>query len=97
MICHRCGSDFHCKMTTGTRTCWCETFPVISNIPKQYNDCLCNECLEHFKNAVSLRDPSSGLVEGEDFYYDKKLFVFTEQYHLNKGACCGNGCVNCPY
>jgi hypothetical protein len=25
------------------------------------------------------------------------LIVFTEQYHLEKGYCCGNGCRHCPY
>ncbi|HTC00710.1 MAG TPA: DUF5522 domain-containing protein [Ferruginibacter sp.] len=41
---------------------------------------------------------NSQLIEGEDFYYNEDgLFVFTEKYHLNKGACCGNGCKHCPY
>ena len=40
----------------------------------------------------------NGLIEGIHFYYNKEgLFVFTEQYHLEKGYCCGNGCLHCPY
>jgi hypothetical protein len=23
--------------------------------------------------------------------------VFTAQYLLDRGRCCGNGCLNCPY
>jgi hypothetical protein len=23
--------------------------------------------------------------------------VLTEKYHLEKGFCCGNGCLHCPY
>ena len=23
--------------------------------------------------------------------------VLTEKYHLQKGFCCGNGCLHCPY
>lgn len=23
--------------------------------------------------------------------------VFTEEYLLDRGYCCGNGCMNCPY
>jgi hypothetical protein len=23
--------------------------------------------------------------------------VFTEHYHLEKGYCCGMGCLHCPY
>lgn len=38
------------------------------------------------------------LTEGEDFYYNEDgYFVFTENYHLKKGYCCGNGCKHCPY
>ena len=38
------------------------------------------------------------LIEGKDFYYNKDgLFVFTQQYHLEKGDCCGNGCLHCPF
>ncbi len=41
---------------------------------------------------------SKKLIEGIDFYYNEyKLMVFTEQYHLEKGICCGNGCRHCPY
>ena len=38
------------------------------------------------------------LVEGEDFYYNGSGYiVLTEKYHLEKGFCCGNGCMHCPY
>ncbi|MEO7444970.1 MAG: DUF5522 domain-containing protein [Ferruginibacter sp.] len=38
------------------------------------------------------------LTEGTDFYYNEAgLFVFTETYHRQKGFCCGNGCLHCPY
>jgi hypothetical protein len=38
------------------------------------------------------------LTEGEDFYYNQEgLMVLTEKYHLEKGECCGNGCLHCPY
>jgi len=39
----------------------------------------------------------SEMKEGIDFYYEAGLMVFTEQYHLKRGYCCGNGCRNCPY
>ncbi len=39
-----------------------------------------------------------GLVEGKHFYYNNEgLVVLTEVYHLEKGYCCGNGCMHCPY
>ena len=40
----------------------------------------------------------SKLVEGEDFYYNKDGYmVLTARYHLERGTCCGNGCLHCPY
>ena len=37
------------------------------------------------------------LAEGADYYYDGPYLVFTAQYHLNRGECCGSGCRHCPY
>ena len=36
--------------------------------------------------------------ENEDYYFNKNgLMVFTEKYLLQRGYCCGNGCIHCPY
>ena len=38
------------------------------------------------------------LVEAEDFYYNSDGYmVLTEKYHLQRGYCCGNGCLHCPF
>ena len=38
------------------------------------------------------------LIEGVHYYLDEDgLMVFTERYHLEKGYCCGLGCLHCPY
>lgn len=37
------------------------------------------------------------LVEGEDYYLENGLMIFTARYHLRRGYCCGNGCRHCPY
>ncbi len=38
------------------------------------------------------------LVEGQDFYFnDHGYMVLTARYHLEKGTCCGNGCLHCPF
>jgi hypothetical protein len=38
------------------------------------------------------------LIEGIHFYFNEKgLMVLTKQYHLEKGFCCGMGCLHCPY
>lgn len=36
-------------------------------------------------------------VEGEDFYREGALVVFTAAYHLRRGSCCESGCRHCPY
>lgn len=38
------------------------------------------------------------LTEGIDYYFNEQgFFVFTKNYHLERGHCCGNGCKHCPY
>jgi hypothetical protein len=36
--------------------------------------------------------------DGEnDYYLEGDKLVFTRQYHLRRGSCCGSGCRHCPY
>ena len=37
------------------------------------------------------------LVEGEDFYYEGRLMVFTAKYLRERGYCCESGCRHCPW
>ncbi|HEY6064296.1 MAG TPA: DUF5522 domain-containing protein [Chitinophagaceae bacterium] len=38
------------------------------------------------------------LIENIDYYINKDGYVvLTKKYHLEKGNCCGNGCLHCPY
>ena len=37
------------------------------------------------------------LLEGIDFEIENGNYVFSKWYHLKRGYCCKNGCVNCPY
>lgn len=32
-----------------------------------------------------------------DYYVEDGKIVFTKEYHLARGSCCGSGCRNCPY
>ena len=41
--------------------------------------------------------PSGRLIEGEDYYREGGLIVFTALYHLKRGYCCDSGCRHCPY
>ena len=37
------------------------------------------------------------LEEGDDYYIENGLYVFTEKYLLKRGYCCQSGCRHCPY
>jgi hypothetical protein len=45
--------------------------------------------------SVELNKPP--LVEGEDFYLEGAVMVFTARFLLRRGYCCENGCRHCPY
>ena len=32
-----------------------------------------------------------------DYYIENGKYVFTEQFHLKRGHCCGSGCRHCPF
>lgn len=49
------------------------------------------------KKAQPNSDQPAPLLEGQDFYIENGLYVFTEHYHLKRGYCCGSGCRHCPY
>lgn len=35
----------------------------------------------------------------EDYIIDEKTgrVIFTSLFHLKRGMCCSNGCINCPF
>lgn len=33
----------------------------------------------------------------EDFYIEDGKYVFTKEFHLKRGHCCGSGCRHCPF
>ncbi len=37
------------------------------------------------------------LPEDESYYNSDGFIVLTEKYLLERGYCCGNGCLHCPY
>lgn len=39
----------------------------------------------------------SKLLPSNFYYNDKGMVVFTETFHINRGFCCGNRCLHCPY
>lgn len=40
----------------------------------------------------------SPLFDDDEMYLNQNgLVVFTAEYLLKRGYCCGNGCLHCPY
>lgn len=37
------------------------------------------------------------LLPSHYYINENGLLVFTEEYHLNRGYCCGSGCKHCPF
>lgn len=38
------------------------------------------------------------LIKGQDYIISENgKWIFTREYHLKRGNCCGSGCINCPY
>lgn len=38
------------------------------------------------------------LNRDKHYYFNEEgLMVFTALYHLQRGYCCGNNCLHCPY
>ncbi len=38
------------------------------------------------------------ITEGLDYYFNAEgKMVLTGHYLLNRGYCCGNGCLHCPF
>ncbi len=110
--CSRCEDSFTCGAETGAPDCWCAELPRYSFVANEDQDCLCPECLGEAIQEMTCSGrasigsvPALGqtrvnpcpLVEGEDYYLEGELFIFTERYHLRRGYCCENACRHCPY
>ena len=70
-------------------------FYVCFSLPESINESdemLNNYLFNEEKESLSKEEPH------EEFYFnDSGLIVMTEEYLLQRGYCCGNGCKHCPY
>src|SRR5688572_11980586 len=102
--CSSCGANFTCGPEGTDDKCWCEHLPHVSFVASEDQNCLCPRCLREAieelnclgsaaaKGVNPLRqtalNPQPSLVEGEDYYLEGGMLIFTESYHLRRGYCC---------
>lgn len=48
-------------------------------------------------NKASKLPKTENLIEGIDYYLEEGKQVFKAWYHLKRGHCCEENCLNCPY
>ncbi len=103
--CPLCGRPNDCQLCTAAAykgPCWCRQVEIpealLSQIPPEARGkaCLCRDCVTAFHRGRPTA-PSRPELRPGDFYFVAGLMVFTGQYHLRRGYCCGNGCRHCPY
>jgi hypothetical protein len=44
-----------------------------------------------------LQNKKDKKVESLDFYIEDGKYVFTKEFHLKRGSCCGNKCRHCAF
>jgi len=52
------------------------------------------------KDSKPSKIPETGSTpkKGIDYYFNEEgLLVMTEKYLMQRGYCCENGCLHCPY
>lgn len=106
-ICSRCHAVFTCGAAQADERCWCERLPHVQLIADEQADCFCPQCLSGLIAKLNAPEPGPTEVlnrqalprlrEGQDYYVEGGLMVFTAAYHLSRGYCCNSTCRHCPY
>jgi hypothetical protein len=61
-------------------------------------DSFCGSVAEPVEAATKTNlGPPSLLLEGEDYYLEGGMLVFTASYHRRRGYCCESACRHCPF
>jgi len=100
-LCSRQNDCQLCGIAGHKGPCWCASISVpealLARVAPELKNraCICRQCIGEFsKQRREPQDP----VPARDFYFDPDgLMVFTAEYHLRRGYCCGSGCRHCPY
>lgn len=108
-VCEKCNTSFSCF----NEACWCSELPAIMPLDENRDclcsSCLKEEVIDKIQDYLKNLSPAiidsikalgtpNKLIQGIDYTINEKgLFVFSSWYHLRKGNCCNNNCINCPY
>jgi hypothetical protein len=111
--CPVCGEPNSCRLETGEAykgPCWCERPILDAAALRRLHDelpeprCLCPRCLETIASHPDVtwdelvaRSSQPLPPQEGDSYMEDGCVVFTAQYHLRRGHCCGSGCRHCPF
>jgi hypothetical protein len=49
------------------------------------------------KDKKTFQEGGSEQLSPSSFYIENGKYVFTKEFHLNRGYCCGSGCRHCPF
>jgi hypothetical protein len=103
--CPLCGEPNDCQLCTTDAykgPCWCTKVKIpeelLARVPAELRNraCICRKCVTQFHREQASHQPAARVLP-RDFYFENGLIVFTSEYHLRRGYCCGNGCRHCPY
>ncbi len=77
--------------------CYCKSC-LIKAINQYIDEAIKTHTHEQMLEMASQYREDTSLIEGIDYDINEEgVYVFSEWFHLKRGACCGNGCVKCPY
>jgi len=51
----------------------------------------------HYSPKEEARMERLGMVHGDCYFTPEGYLVYTAQFLLKRGYCCGNSCRHCPY
>ena len=103
--CPLCGGPNDCQLCTPNACkgpCWCARVEIpealLARVPVDLRNstCICRDCVMRFHRSHANGGTGQKLLPG-DCYFDAGQVVFTANYHLRRGYCCGNNCRHCPY
>jgi hypothetical protein len=91
--------------------CWCEELILPIALQRylanefQHRACFCRECLRLLSHYGERMNGAHQIVsriraernQDDSYVDDAGRVVFTANFHLKRGYCCGNGCRHCPY